>query len=153
MKKKRPEMGFVQRVLRLQHAGIDDQPINTPVNPNYSGTLVRMLELFRHDQSNIFRMLFFVMYDIEDNKVRTLVAHYLEKKGCMRIQKSIFLANMDAKVNEQIKKDLTDVQACYENHDSILIVPIPSDYLLTMKVIGKSIDEDIILGTKSTLFF
>lgn len=153
MKRKKPDMGFVQRMLHLQHAGIGNLPINTPVNPGYSDTLMHMLELFRHDQSNIFKMLFFVMYDIEDNKVRTLIAHYLEKKGCVRIQKSIFLANLDANVNEQIRKDLADVQACYENHDSILIVPISSDYLLTMKVIGKSIDEDIILGTKSTLFF
>jgi len=146
-------MGFVQRVLRMKHAGIDSLPIRTPVNTHISDALLRMLELFKHNNSNIFQMLFFIMYDIENNKVRTMVAHYLEKKGCIRIQKSIFLANLDAKVNEQIRDDLKSVQACYDNHDSILIVPVPSDYLLTMKVIGKSIDTDIILGTKSTLFF
>ena len=42
-------------------------------------------------------MLFFVMYDIESNKVRNYVVKYLERKGCTRVQKSIFLANLSTK--------------------------------------------------------
>ena len=36
-------------------------------------------------------MLFFVMYDIESNKVRYLIAKYLERHGCTRIQVLSFL--------------------------------------------------------------
>ena len=89
----------------------------------------------------------------ESDKVRRLVAKYLLRKGCQRVQRSIFLADLSTVEYENIRKDLTEVQSFYDNHDSILIVPISTDYLRAMKIIGKSIDMDIILKTKNTLFF
>lgn len=93
------------------------------------------------------------MYDIESNKVRTQIAKYLLREGCFRIQRSIFLADLPAEKMDKIRRDLTEVQACYDNHDSILVVPISTDYLQAMKVIGKTIDVDIIMQTRNTLFF
>ncbi|MDR1403384.1 MAG: CRISPR-associated endonuclease Cas2 [Tannerellaceae bacterium] len=104
----------------------------------------------KHDKS---RMLFFVMYDIENNKVRNQVVKYLLRKGCFRVQKSIFLADLEHAVYQEIKNDLAEVQACYENADSILVVPISTDYLQAMKIIGKNIDVDLVLKSKNTLFF
>ncbi len=98
-------------------------------------------------------MLFFVMYDIESNKVRRYVVKYLERKGCTRVQKSIFLANLSMEKYQDIRNDLAEVQAAYANEDSILIVPITTDYLRSMKVIGQNIDVDVITHTQSTLFF
>lgn len=98
-------------------------------------------------------MLFFVMYDIESNKVRYNVVKYLERMGCHRIQKSIFLADLDMDKYETIKRDLAEVQALYDNHDSIIICPVSSDLLKSMKVIGQSINLDIITHSKNTLFF
>ena len=98
-------------------------------------------------------MLFFVMYDIESNKVRRHIAKYLIKKGCTRIQRSIFLADLSSVLYEEIKKDLAEVQAMYENTDSILIVPISVNYLESMKIIGQNLDIDIIAHKKNTLFF
>ena len=49
--------------------------------------------------------------------------------------------------------DLTEVQSTYENEDSILIVPISSEYLRSMKIIGQKIELDIIMHNKNTLFF
>ena len=98
-------------------------------------------------------MLFFVMYDIESNKVRRYIVKYLEKKGCTRVQKSIFLANLSMETYQEIRNDLTEVQAAYDNQDSILVVPITSDYLRSMKIIGQNIDIDIITQSKTTLFF
>ena len=99
------------------------------------------------------QMLFFVMYDIESNKVRRQVVKYLERQGCSRVQKSIFLADLPVSKYEQIKSDLTEVKACYENNDSILVVPISTDYLKAMKVIGQTINVDIITRSTNTLFF
>ena len=98
-------------------------------------------------------MLFFVMYDIESNKVRRHVVKYLERQGCTRVQKSIFLADLPTATYEKIKNDLADVQACYDNEDSILVVPISTDYLKAMKVIGQTINVDVITKTSNTLFF
>ena len=98
-------------------------------------------------------MIFFVMYDISSNKVRSQVVKYLIEKGCVRVQRSIFLADLDTKIYNEIKEDLAMVQEAYENEDSILIVPLSTDYLKSMKIIGQNIDVDLITRNKSTLFF
>jgi CRISPR-associated protein Cas2 len=75
------------------------------------------------------------------------------KNGCTRIQKSIFLADLPSSKYEKIRNDLTEVQAAYENLDSILVVPISTDYLKSMKIIDKNISVDVITKSKNTLFF
>ena len=98
-------------------------------------------------------MLFFVMYDIESNKVRTLIHKYLKRKGCTPIQRSIFLANTSMDVYEEIKADLVAVQEAYENNDSIIVLPLSTDYLRMMKIIGQKIEIDVITHSRNTLFF
>lgn len=98
-------------------------------------------------------MLFFIMYDIENNKVRTQIAKYLIKKGCLRVQKSIFFAETERKVFNEIHSDLKDIQELYDNMDSIFFVPVSSDQLRAMKIVGQSIDFELITGNKNTLFF
>ena len=99
------------------------------------------------------RMLFFVMYDIESNKVRNLVVRYLQKSGCTRIQKSIFLAESPVATYNRIKEDLAEVQAAYDNQDSIIVLPVTTDYLRMMKIIGKTINVDVITKAQNTIFF
>ena len=113
----------------------------------------KLLNILNKPGRKATQMLFFVMYDISSNKVRNMVAKYLIKKGCFRIQRSIFLADLNTNKYEQIKTDLAEVQASYENDDSILIVPITESYLNTMKIIGKSLNIDIIMNKRNTLFF
>jgi len=98
-------------------------------------------------------MLFFVMYDIESNKVRYNVVKYLERQGCMRIQKSIFLADLPSEKYQAIKSDLAEVQSLYDNHDSIIVCPVSLDLLQSMKIIGKNIDMHIVIKDTNTLFF
>ena len=98
-------------------------------------------------------MLFFIMYDIESNKVRYNIVKYLQRMGCYRIQKSIFLANLSMEKYENIRKSLVEVQSLYDNHDSIIVCPVSSDLLRNMKIIGQSINLDVITQSKNTLFF
>lgn len=150
---------FVARMKALAKAGIKDSP-----SPNreikrkdeihsLEERLDEIFEITEKRERNIGNMLFFVMYDIENNRVRRLVSKYLIKKGCTRIQKSIFLADLPSEKYEQIRNDLTEVQEAYENLDSILVVPISTDYLKSMKIIGKDISVDVIMKSKNTLFF
>jgi len=143
----------------LAKAGIKDSP-----SPNreikrkdeilsLEERLDEIFEITEKRERNVGNMLFFVMYDIENNRVRRLVSKYLIKKGCTRIQKSIFLADLPSEKYEQIRNDLTEVQEAYENLDSILVVPISTDYLKSMKIIGKDISVDVIMKSKNTLFF
>lgn len=98
-------------------------------------------------------MICFIMYDITSNKVRTLIAKFLLRKGCIRIQKSIFMADMPSDEVQDIAQKLTEIQKMYDNNDSILIVPLSEDYARAMKIIGQDVDIDLILHSKNTLFF
>lgn len=159
-KKKILELDFVERMKALAKAGLKDSlPPNRDMDKKTDELLSleeRLEEIFEITEKrdrNIGNMLFFVMYDIENNKVRSLVSKYLIKNGCTRIQKSIFLADLPSEKYEQIRSDLTEVQEAYENFDSILVVPISTDYLKSMKIIGKNISVDVITKSKNTLFF
>lgn len=159
-KKTKKEMSFSEKIEKLKHAGLEKNKMisNRPIEDLASieeldERIQRILGLLNTTHRNPLNMLFFVMYDIESNKVRYQIAKYLLKKGCHRIQRSIFLADLNAKDYEEIRSALTEVQSYYENHDSIMIVPISTDLLQSMKIIGKTIDIDIITKSKNTLFF
>ncbi len=139
--------------------GILESPIPTRVIhgidslPSIEDRVDKILGIVELSKSKSGYMLFFVMYDIESNKVRSQVVRYLQRQGCSRVQKSIFLANLPVSVYDTIRQDLTEVQAAYDNNDSILVVPISTDLLQAMKIIGQSIDVDVITKSKSTIFF
>ena len=148
----------MEQMKKLIASGINDSPkivVNdvcdalTPLEDRVQ----RILGLSDNARKRKDRMLFFVMYDIESDKVRRLVVKYLIREGCTRIQKSIFLADRPVETYNKIKSDLTEVQAVYDNDDSIIVLPVTTDYLRMMKVIGKNIDVDIITHGKNTLFF
>lgn len=98
-------------------------------------------------------MLYMIMYDIENNKVRTQIAKYLIKKGCIRIQKSVYLIKDTKTVINEVSSTLQEVNEAYENKDSILVVPMPQDKFINAKIIGKSITFDVITVTKHVLVF
>ena len=160
MPRKKREISFVETMRKLHESGLDRNPPPTQLRdadwetlPTLEDRLQTLFNITTDRNRPANRMLFFVMYDIESNKVRRNVVKYLEKKGCTRVQKSIFLADLAVPAYEQIKSDLAAVQACYDNDDSILVVPISTDYLRAMKVIGQQINVDIITRSKNTLFF
>lgn len=156
---KREKLTFPQVMAKLRRAGMENSP-TIGTDPPYLTAIdtieervKKLIGIIKQKERESSNMLFFVMYDIESNKVRHQVAKYLIKRGCFRIQRSIFLADLDPVTYNQIRSDLVEVQACYENEDSILITPISTDTLNSMKIIGKNIDVDVITRTKNTLFF
>lgn len=150
---------FQQKMCKLVHAGIEknkmiyDRQLDISSIETLDERIKQIIGLLNVTERNSLNMLFFVMYDIESNKVRYQVAKYLLRKGCFRIQRSIFLGDLSIEKYENIRSDLVAVQACYDNHDSIIIVPISTEFLRSMKIIGNSIDIDIIMKSKNTLFF
>lgn len=158
-KKKRLELTLRQQIEKKLSAGIRED--NPPISQeSRCGEMVSLEERVGHILGLINRplrkktsMTYFIMYDIENDKVRHLVHKFLIKKGCTRIQRSIFLADTPHEVYDEIKTSLADIQSFYKNEDSIIIVPISTDYIKAMRVIGQSIDIDLILKNKTTLFF
>lgn len=155
---KKPPLSFVEQMKKLIASGINDSPKIVVKDDSEALTPLEervqdILGLSDNARKRKDRMLFFVMYDIESDKVRRLVVKYLIREGCTRIQKSIFLADRPVATYNKIKSDLAEIQAVYDNEDSIIVLPVTTDYLRMMKVIGKNIDVDIITHNKNTLFF
>lgn len=161
MGRRKKAYDYIDALKKIAAAGLADSPApNREITDEELNELLpleermkQILGLVDNRKKRTGRMLFFVMYDIESNKVRRYVVKYLERQGCTRIQKSIFLADLEMSKFNEIKKDLADVQAVYENNDSILVVPITTEYLRSMNIIGQNINIDIITHSKNTLFF
>ena len=156
-RKRKPPLSFVQKMKALAESGISGCPRpgdveDDPLSP-LSLRVDKILGLTEKARKQNGRMLFFVMYDIGSNKVRNLVVRYLQKSGCTRIQKSIFLAESPVATYNRIKEDLAEVQAAYDNQDSIIVLPVTTDYLRMMKIIGKTINVDVITKAQNTIFF
>lgn len=159
-RKKKPPLSFVERMKRIANAKLSD---NAPLteyavkeDSDFAPFPIRVkkiLKLVDNRRKDGGKMLFFVMYDIESNKIRTLVSKYLIRNGCYRVQRSIYLADTKVETYEKIKSDLAAVQAAYDNEDSVIVLPVSTDYLRMMKVIGQQLDLDIITHSRSTLFF
>lgn len=160
--KSKKKLTFPEKLILVKKAGIAGSPV---VQSN--GSIVETFEtvdelqeriraimgIFKHANQKQGQMIYFVMYDIENNKVRTYISKYLLKKGCIRVQKSIFLADSSRPEFNEIHQTLKEVQEVYDNFDSIMLVPVATDQVRAMKIIGKSIDLDLFLGNKNTLFF
>lgn len=150
---------YLEVLRKLNRSGLEDSPIinrmtvDTEGIPSLQKRIDAILGIIRQTDKHVGKMLFFIMYDIESNKVRYNVMKYLERMGCHRIQKSIFLANLSMEKYETIRNSLVEVQSLYENHDSIIVCPVSSDIVRSMKVIGQNINIDVITQSKNTLFF
>jgi len=155
MPRKKKQLTFAEQVKKIYGSGLPRKKPPVGSIDDLVSLEQRVQAIFgiidkKHSQ---LYMTFFVMYDIENDKVRNQVVKYLLRKGCMRIQKSIFLADLEHETYAQIKDDLAAVQACYENNDSIIVCPVPTDYLRALRIIGKNVDIDIVLKNRNTLFF
>ena len=116
-------ISFVEKMQRFAHAGIAGSSSPNRLSNSLDDLssleerLQKVIGIVNQMNRPSTNMLFFVMYDIESNKVRRLIAKYLQRKGCMRIQRSIFLADLSMADYDSIRNDLAEVQAAYENKD------------------------------------
>lgn len=98
-------------------------------------------------------MTYLLTYDIADDKVRKLVAKFLLSRGCIRIQKSVFMANTEHRTFSDIYSTLKDIVEYYDNEDSIILVPINVSDVRSMKLIGKNVNIETLVNPPNTIFF
>ncbi len=102
-------------------------------------------------------MHYLIIYDISENKIRTQIAKYLEKKGCKRIQKSVFAARLSPDKKSQIKQKIQALQydhgTSWQSTDSVLIFPFETDQLRQTEIIGENPDFSEFLDPPHTYFF
>lgn len=158
-KKKKIPLTFLQKLQKIKAAGLtqirppDRKDVAVEDLDTLEQRIDRIFELYNKQRNEPTRMIYFIMYDIENHKIRTQIAKYLKKKGCVRVQKSIFLASTERIVYDEIHKTIREVQEVYDNFDSVFFVPVSVDQLRAMKIVGQSINYELIIGSKNTLFF
>ena len=97
---KKASLHYLEVLRKLKHSGLADSPyinrlaVRADTLPTLQQRVDAILGIVHQTKKQGGNMLFFIMYDIESNKVRYNIVKYLERMGCYRIQKSIFLANL-----------------------------------------------------------
>lgn len=148
------------RIDRLKAGGFTFSP-----GKNYSGTIhndselrplperIRLiLRIIQSKPEKSTSMNYLILYDIENDQVRNLIAKYLLSKGCIRIQKSVFLVHSDHKQFDEIKDTLAGINETYDNHDSIILIPLNVSDARSMKLIGQNVNIDRIIDPPNTVF-
>lgn len=156
-KKKKP-LSFVEVLRKIKGAGLREGALlkagdikELPLD-ELNERIRKLLNIYESNKK-ASDMIFFVMYDIEHNKVRTHIAKYLIRKGCVRLQKSVFIAQKPRKVFDELHQTLKEVQDLYDNEDSILFLPVSTDEIHAMKVIGLNLNFDMVMDNRNTLIF
>lgn len=98
-------------------------------------------------------MVVLITYDITSNKIRKKVSDFLEGMGFERIQKSVFLGQIDKRSFREIQETVYALQQSYDNEDSIVLLPVSESELMGMRMVGKEIDMSFALKRQNTLFF
>lgn len=153
---KKIQLSLGERLKKIKDSGLAILPDVTEVfgeDESLTERIKKMLHLLKTAPAKAIEMTFLIMYDIQDDKVRTEVAKYLKQKGCIRIQKSVFMTSAGHKIYEQIYTDLQEVQEYYENNDSVILVPFNTSDARAMKIIGKDVQVDAIVNKPNSLFF
>jgi CRISPR-associated protein Cas2 len=155
---KKKELSFYERISKIKQAGLDKESDLSFVKKDH---VLLPLEkrlpivdkiLKQMKNKKVEEIYTFIIYDIENNKIRTQIAKYLIKNGCHRVQKSVFLAGLKRKKYQELHQTLREINAMYDNHDSIFFVPVGEDILNKMKIIGLNIDFELITQPKNTYF-
>lgn len=90
--------------------------------------------------------LYYVIYDITENKQRTKLIHFLKSVGLTRIQKSVFCGEIKA----QQKKELIEyLKNTHKRTDSIYLIQSCKNCFGKIKIFGKGFDKAYVTNTKS----
>jgi len=83
-------------------------------------------------------MHYVICYDLENDRLRGKTAKALERHGCTRVQRSVFVApNMDKKQLLRLQADLQRLLAGrHAPGDSLLVVPLRDEHVAEIRAIG-----------------
>lgn len=146
-----------ERIAKLKAAGLTVNDDETDLDDAMEiaplpDRIKKILGILQSNPVKATTMNYLILYDISNNKVRRLIAEYLLSKGCIRIQKSVYLCHSNHKKFTEIKETLADINDTYENEDSIILIPINISDARSMKLIGNNINIDQIIDPPNTVF-
>jgi len=92
-----------------------------------------------------------VIYDIVKNKTRTLVARACIGAGLYRVQKSVFLGNLNRNQIDELALKCSDL--IKKEEDSVYIFPLCSDDFKKVKLLGQAFDKELVSDEIIAKFF
>ena len=153
-----PGLSFPERLRRLRASGLSTAHFRGAMSdrdrtlPDIRERVRLIIEFLTvGTDTNTQGMLFFVMYDIEDHKIRRHISKYLIRGGCLRIQKSVFIGQASHKQYREIADTLEEVNSMYSNGDSILVLPITRETVAQLQVIGKDLNYKMVTSPPNVL--
>jgi len=96
-------------------------------------------------------MLFWVIYDIQKDKIRNKVAKSCLNSGIYRVQKSVFLGDLN--LNQIDELTLKIDRLIDSENDSVYIFPMCKEDFYKAKLLGQAFDEELITDEIRTKFF
>ncbi|HHV24941.1 MAG: CRISPR-associated endonuclease Cas2 [Methanosarcina sp.] len=96
-------------------------------------------------------MLVWVIYDITENKVRQKVSNRCKSYGLYRVQKSVFLGDLNT--NERESLGLECEELIDTEKDSVYVFPMDEQSFKKVQLIGQAFDKDLVSDEVITKFF
>lgn len=144
---------YLERHNDLKHAGLllRSRGYFMPGTDKTTPQIIEAILIFMAKSKSTHNRTYMAMYDITSNRIRRLVAKYLEEKGFVRIQRSVYLANLNTKQYTSVAQDILEMNAMYENNDSIIFMPINDGVLAESRFIGRELDFQLATNPPSSL--
>ena len=98
-------------------------------------------------------MAHLISYDIENDKLRTRLAKMIIGRGAIRIQKSVFFADLSAQKTADLLVMLQNLQAELKTGDNIIVIPMYDSVLEKMIIIGDNLRLDEAINPPNTYIF
>ncbi len=96
-------------------------------------------------------MIYWVMYDVKNDRIRSKIAKACEKIGLYRVQYSVFLGTLERSHVDSLQLQIEDL--INEKTDSVYIFPMSKDELKQTVLLGQAFDKKLITDEVQALFF
>ncbi len=97
-------------------------------------------------------MIIIVLYDISNDKIRLKLSKYLLRIGLYRIQKSVFIGEIQAPKRKHLEQHITRLLAEEEeSENSIVVVPVSEGNINALWRFGREMNMDLYLDRIQTL--
>ncbi len=96
-------------------------------------------------------MLVWTIYDISDDKIRNKVIRFCKNAGLYRVQKSVFLGNVERNRIDELHLQCENV--IDESTDSLYIFQMCQEDFKKVKTAGNAFDKDLVSDKTLSMFF
>lgn len=96
-------------------------------------------------------MLTWVVYDVSATPKRTKIAKACKEAGLYRVQKSVFLGNLERNQVDSLALQCEELMALEK--DSLYIFPMCDEDFKKVKLLGQAFDKDLVSDEVLAKFF